>query len=131
MKKYSYLLLIFIVAVGNSWCGRASHHPIPGADQIELYKDIYGYGKNSKYSQENKEELIRLSSTENILTEYKKNIRDNNISDEKLRKIIEYVMNNGDLYERYYIKDIESLIETQEEPQIETQEEPQIETPIE
>jgi len=78
---------------------------------IELYKDIYGYGKSSQYSQANQKELIILSSTENILTEYKKNIRDNNISDEKLRKIIEYVTNNGDLYERYYVKDIEALIE--------------------
>lgn len=98
---------------------------------IELYKDIYNYGKSSKYDKNNQEELIKLSGTENILAEYKKNIRDNNTPDEKLRKIIEYVINNGSYYERYYIKDIESYIQPQiepsEEPQVELSEEPQVE----
>ncbi|MBN1634056.1 MAG: L,D-transpeptidase [Ignavibacteria bacterium] len=82
---------------------------------IELYKDIYSYGRTSKYSKQNQKDLIVLTNTENIFTEYKKNIRDNKISDEKLKKIIEYVISKGKLYERYYVKDIESYIEPQEE----------------
>jgi len=78
---------------------------------IELFKDIYGYNKRTKYGKSNTEDLIILTNTENILNEYRKNIRDNKIPDEKLTKIIDYIISNGSYYERYYIKDIESLIE--------------------
>lgn len=78
---------------------------------IELYKDIYGYSRSAGFGKSNKSDLIFLTNTENILAEYRKNVRDNIIPEEKLTKIIEYVINNGDEYERYYIKDIEPLVE--------------------
>jgi hypothetical protein len=75
---------------------------------IELYQDIYNY-KNSRNidTKWNEEDLITLTSEENIIAEYKKNIS-SNFNEEKLRKAVRYIIDKGDYYEKYYFKDIDA-----------------------
>lgn len=77
---------------------------------IELYKDIYGYSKTSNYGKANDPSLITLTTKENILREYKIKIRDNKIPEERLEKIVDYIIRNGREYERYYFSDLDELL---------------------
>ncbi len=77
---------------------------------IELYKDIYGYNKTSYYGKSNEESLIILTNKENILKEYKIKIRDNKIPEERLEKIVDYVIRNATEYERYYFRDLDEKL---------------------
>ncbi len=77
---------------------------------IELYKDIYGYKRASSYGQNNDPSLIILTTKENILREYKIKIRDNKIPEDRLEKIIDYVINNATEYERYYFSDLDERL---------------------
>jgi|WetSurMetagenome_2_1015567.scaffolds.fasta_scaffold00840_14 hypothetical protein len=77
---------------------------------IELFKDVYYYkSKGNIDSKWNEAGLVTLTTEENILAEYKKETK-GNTEEEKLRKIIRYIINNGAEYEKYYIRDIETRI---------------------
>lgn len=74
---------------------------------IELYSDIYGY---NKYNDKNAvDDCVMLTTKENIKFEYRRVIK-NGIPDDKLDKIIDYVLTNCSKYERYYFKDLEKNI---------------------
>lgn len=72
-----------------------------GAKYLELYKDIYGYKKyqGDKYNDFN---LTFLTTKENLIKEYKEKIG-NDLSDEKLGALMEFVLKNCDEYEKYNI----------------------------
>lgn len=73
---------------------------------IELYKDIYNYQNPRNINTTwNDESLITLTSEDNIINEYRYKIG-KNLSDEKLRSIVDYVIRKGDYYEKYYIEDL-------------------------
>ncbi len=73
---------------------------------IELFDDIYGYSNpnriNTKWNDVN---LITLTSKENILNEFRNEIG-MDISEENLNFIADYVLNNIQKYEKYYLKDL-------------------------
>lgn len=71
-----------------------------------LFKDIYKYGSGAVINTElNDEGLITLTSKENIIAEYRKKFG-NEIPGEALNLMVEYVLNNGNEYEKYYIEDL-------------------------
>lgn len=73
---------------------------------IMTFKDIYNYGNPGNVNTElNDTSLIILTDTENILSDYRKNFG-NDITDEPLKMMIDYVINNGKDYEKYYINDL-------------------------
>jgi hypothetical protein len=72
---------------------------------IELYKDIYGY-KNNSGDKFNNPSLVFLTTKENLITEYKEKIGDN-ITEDRLNQLIDYVIKHCKEYERY---DISSLL---------------------
>ena len=76
---------------------------------IELYKDIYGY-KNYHGDKFNDENLVFLTTKENMVKEYKQKIG-NDITDEKLNSLIEYAIKHCDEYEKYNIEDLLSKSE--------------------
>lgn len=75
-----------------------------GGKYIELYKDIYGY---KRYSGDkfNDASLVFLTTKENLAKEYRSKIG-NDISDERLNQLIEYVMKHCEEYETYDIDKI-------------------------
>jgi len=78
-----------------------------GGAYLELYKDIYNYKNQGNIDTKwNEADLITLSTEENIIAEYKKNIS-SKVDEEKLRKTVRYILNKGDYYEKYYFKDID------------------------
>ena len=73
---------------------------------IILFKDIYKYESGAVINTElNDEGLITLTSKENIIAEYRKKFG-NEIPDEALNLMIDYVLTNGKEYEKYYIEDL-------------------------
>lgn len=75
---------------------------------IILYKDIYNYSNsNNINSQLDDPGLITLTNKQNLITEYRKNFG-NDITDEALNVIIDYLINNGEEYEKYYIEDLKT-----------------------
>jgi hypothetical protein len=75
---------------------------------ILLFKDIYNY-KNPKNidTKVNDPSLITLSTTENIFSEYRKTFG-NDINDDLLTMMVEYVINNGEEYQKYYLDDLKN-----------------------
>jgi hypothetical protein len=73
---------------------------------IELYRDVYNYKNSGNIdSKWNDESLVSITSEENILKEFQWKFG-KNIEEEKLRKVIRYIINNADYYEKYYINDV-------------------------
>ncbi|MCY7363106.1 MAG: L,D-transpeptidase family protein [Ignavibacteria bacterium] len=73
---------------------------------IMLFKDIYNYDNPGKVNTTlNDPALITLTTTENILEDYRK-IFGNDIKDEPLTMMIDYVINSGQEYEKFYIDDL-------------------------
>ena len=73
---------------------------------IMLFKDIYNYDNPGKVNTTlNDPALITLTTTENILEDYRK-IFGNDIKDEPLKMMIDYVINSGQEYEKFYIDDL-------------------------
>jgi lipoprotein-anchoring transpeptidase ErfK/SrfK len=73
---------------------------------IMLFKDIYNYSDPDNINTDvNDEGLIKLTNKENIIAEYRKTFG-NDIKDEPLNMMIDYVINNGQEYEKYYIEDL-------------------------
>lgn len=73
---------------------------------IMLFKDIYNYKNPANINTDvNDTSLITLTSVENIFSDYRK-IFGKEIKDEPLTLMIEYVINNGKEYEKYYIDDL-------------------------
>lgn len=77
-------------------------------DYIILFKDVYGYGRGSRWSKFDEEELMTFSTVENIVAEYKAEHKPNQfqLSDDKLIPIIERLLKNGKEYEKYYFEDL-------------------------
>lgn len=77
-------------------------------DYIVFFKDVYGYSRGNRMSKFDKEELMIFSTLENILTEYKTEHKPNQfqLSDEKLIPIIENIISDHKVYERYYFTDL-------------------------
>lgn len=76
---------------------------------VELYKDIYNY-KNYKGDKFNDPNLVFLTTKENLIKEYRTNIG-NDIPDDKLNKLVDYILNNCDEYETYDINKILPLLQ--------------------
>lgn len=73
---------------------------------IILYKDIYNYGQGAQINAElNDTSLITLTNKENLIAEYR-NKFGKDISDDALSLVVDYVINNGKEYEKYYIEDL-------------------------
>lgn len=73
---------------------------------IMLFKDVYNYRNESNINDKfNDPSLITLTTKENIISDYRK-IFGNDIKDEPLSMMAEYVINNGIEYEKYYIDDL-------------------------
>lgn len=73
---------------------------------IMLFKDVYNYKNGNNINEEfNDISLITLTTKENIVSEYRK-IFGNDIKDEPLSMMAEYVISNGQEYEKYYIQDL-------------------------
>ncbi len=72
---------------------------------VELFKDIYNYEKKGADPNWNDLSLITLSTKENIINEYQKKIGVN-IPKEKLEFIVDWLLKNGEEYQRYYFDDL-------------------------
>lgn len=73
---------------------------------VILYKDVYNYSKGAKINEElNDTGLIMLTTKENLFNEYRKTFG-KDIPDDALNMIAEYLVNNGEEYEKYYIEDL-------------------------
>jgi len=71
---------------------------------IELYKDIYGY-KNYTGDKFNDRSLVFLTSKENLIKEYREKIG-NDIPEDRLNQLIDYVIKHCEEYETYDINKI-------------------------
>jgi len=69
---------------------------------IMLFKDIYNYSSGRINKDLNDTVLITLTSTENIFSDYRKSFG-KEIPDDALKMMIDYVINKGEEYEKYYI----------------------------
>jgi lipoprotein-anchoring transpeptidase ErfK/SrfK len=75
---------------------------------IILYKDIYNYSNSNNIDEEwNDAGLITLTNKDNLKAEYRKKFG-KDIQDEALDLIIDYLINNGEEYEKYYVEDLKS-----------------------
>ncbi len=73
---------------------------------IMLFKDVYNYKNvNSINEKYNDTSLITLTTKENIISDYRKYFG-SDIKNEPLSMMVEYVINNGNEYEKYYIEDL-------------------------
>ncbi len=73
---------------------------------IILYSDIYKYSKGAPVNEEwNDVSLITLTTGENLINEYRKTFG-KDIPDEALKVIADYLVNNGEEYEKYYVEDL-------------------------
>lgn len=78
-------------------------------DYFILYKDIYNYASGKINETLNDPGLIFLTNKDNLKSEYRKNIG-NDISDDALNVLTDYLINKGEEYEKYYIKDLKSAL---------------------
>jgi len=69
---------------------------------IILFKDVYNYRSGRINKELNDTALITLTNTENIFADYRKTFG-NEIPDDALKLMINYVINKGVEYEKYYI----------------------------
>ena len=75
---------------------------------ISFFKDIYKYqGKDLSKDSWNDASLMTFTTKENILNEYSREYGWN-IPREKLEEIVDYLMQNGKEYERYYFEDLKA-----------------------
>ena len=75
---------------------------------IILYKDIYNYSNSNNIDEEwNDAGLITLTNKDNLKAEYRKKFG-KDIQDDALDLIIDYLINNGEEYEKYYVEDLKS-----------------------
>jgi hypothetical protein len=73
---------------------------------VELYKDIYNYrNRNNINLKYNNPELVFLTTKENLIKEYRTRIG-NEMSDEELNKLIDYITSHCKEYERYYLDEL-------------------------
>jgi hypothetical protein len=73
---------------------------------VELYKDIYNYSNSRNIDTKwNAEELITLTTRENLLSEFKAKAK-GELTDERINELVEFVLKRLDTYEKYYIKDL-------------------------
>lgn len=72
---------------------------------VILYKDIYNYSSGRINSELNDPELITLTNKENLIAEYRKKFG-NDLREDALNMIIDYLISNGEEYEKYYIEDL-------------------------
>lgn len=71
---------------------------------IELYKDIYGY-RNYSGDKYNNSSLVFTTTKDNLFKEYRSKIG-NDIPDDRLNQLIDYVMKHCEEYETYDINKI-------------------------
>ena len=75
---------------------------------IILYKDIYNYSNPNNIDEDwNDTGLITLTNKENLKAEYRKKFG-KDIQDDALDLMIDYLINNGEEYERYYVEDLKT-----------------------
>lgn len=75
---------------------------------IVLYKDIYNYSNPDNISDKfDDATLVTLTGKENLIAEYRKKFG-NDIPDDALNLMMEYLINNGENYERYYVEDLKA-----------------------
>lgn len=75
---------------------------------IILYKDIYNYSNPNNIDEEwNDTGLITLTNKDNLKAEYRKKFG-KDIQDDALDLIIDYLINNGEEYEKYYVEDLKT-----------------------
>lgn len=73
---------------------------------FEKFRDIYGYRKwNFSRDRSNNSTLIMLTTPDNIKKEFRKHFQIN-IDESKLDQIIDYLIEEGESYERYYFYDL-------------------------
>ncbi|HMS64142.1 MAG TPA: L,D-transpeptidase [Ignavibacteria bacterium] len=73
---------------------------------IMLFNDIYNYKNSGNIKTDvNDISLITLSTVENIFNEYRETFG-KEINDDALTMMIDYVINNGEEYQKYYISDL-------------------------
>ena len=75
---------------------------------IILYKDVYNYSNpdniNSKFDDPG---LITLTNKDNLIAEYKKKFG-NDIPEDALNLVMDYLINSGEEYEKYYVEDLKT-----------------------
>lgn len=76
-----------------------------GGVYFEVYKDVYNYTRAKIDESWNDANLISLTSKENIMKEYRKKVG-NDLSDEKLGAVADYMANSAADYEKYYLSDL-------------------------
>ncbi|CAN5416852.1 hypothetical protein BH10BAC5_BH10BAC5_19020 [soil metagenome] len=74
---------------------------------IILFRDIYNYAKKRADPNWNDLSLITLSTKENIISEYQKKFGVS-IPKEKLEFIVDWLLKNGDEYQKYYFEDLKT-----------------------
>ncbi len=75
---------------------------------IILFKDIYNYSNPNNIDEEwNDTGLIALTNKENLKAEYIKKFG-KDIQEDALDLIIDYLINNGKEYEKYYVEDLKT-----------------------
>ena len=72
---------------------------------VELYRDVYNYKRNPSTDKFNNNDLVFLTTKENLLKEYRQKIG-NDLNDEKLNILIDYVIKNCGEYEKYYLSEL-------------------------
>ncbi len=73
---------------------------------IILYKDIYNYSNTNNIDPKwNDPALITLTNKENLIADYRVRFG-KDISDDALNIIVEYLINDGAPYEKYYVDDL-------------------------
>ena len=77
-------------------------------EYIILYKDVYNYSNpNNIHDDLDDPGLIMVTNKENMISEFKKNFG-NEIRDEALNIVIDYVIDNGEEYQKYYLDDLKT-----------------------
>lgn len=75
---------------------------------IELYEDIYKYSNPKNINPKNNDvSLIILTTVENIKDEFKKKYN-RGLTEEQLNFLADWIVNNGNEYERYYFTDLKT-----------------------
>ena len=75
---------------------------------IILYKDIYNYSNPNNIDDKwNDTGLITLTNKENLKAEYRKKFG-KDIQEDALDLMIDYLINNGKEYEKYYVEDLKT-----------------------
>jgi hypothetical protein len=75
---------------------------------VILYKDIYNYSKPGNIDLKwNDDSLITTTNKENLLAEYEQKFG-KDINEDVLNMIVDYIINNGKEYEKYYIEELKT-----------------------